>query len=261
MAGKRAFAQARSLNSKLICFPNTEYHNGSVGMSNVIAQLQECAAPEFNFLLTERPSRMANGFIDFGWYCREHAFCTLVVSALLGVACQAVRGDFIINTFDGFKLSSIGTDLDHAWCRSSTAPILDLSLNFKHFGQGPQLVKPIIQLGRNGIFDVRLLPDTTAVTTDFGQESVIGYIPRTVFHWTAFDLISNPLMLIATEEAAAISARVALHAFHVLRGTQHSFIGLKSQSESLVYLRRTFPDALLQLRQLLKQNQAPYIPK
>ena len=197
---------------------------------------------------------MANGFINFGWYCREHAFCTLTVSALLGFTCQVVRGDFIIRTFDGFKLSSIGTDLDHAWCHSSTAPVLDLSLNFQHFGQGPQLIQPIIQLGRNGIFDVRLLPATTAVTADFGQESVIGYIPRTVFHWTAFDLVSNPLMLIDTNEAAAISARVALHTFHVLRGTQGSLVGLMSQSESLVYLGRVFPDALSQLRQLLTQN-------
>ena len=62
--------------------------------------LRDQAAPEFNWLLTEPPFQTLDG-LDFGWFCREHAFCTAVVSALLGVSCDVVRGDFLVRAAGG----------------------------------------------------------------------------------------------------------------------------------------------------------------
>ena len=218
----------------------------------ILDRLQREAAPEFNFLLSEPPFR-TNGGRDFGWFCREHAFCTQTVAALLALPCRVVSGDFIISVQGHKRLSSIGEDSGHSWCTSTPAPVLDLSLHFREFGPGPQLAEPIVKLGRNGIFDVRLLPETTLATTAF-ETSVIGYIPRDTFTWTATDLAESPLLLLPTQEAAEISARVALHTFDVLSGTAPSLVGVSEQLDALALLREARPDPLPELRELLRSS-------
>lgn len=212
---------------------------------HILERLQREAAPELNFLLTEPPFR-TNGDLDFGWYCREHAYCTVIVAALLGLACEIVRGDFIVRVAQSMRLSSIGTDSDHAWCTSAVTPVLDLSLHFKQFGPGPQLAEPIVRLGSNGIFDVRTLPEDTLPTATFDTDSVIGYIPRQIFAWNAIELIRSPSLLLPTHEAAEISARVALHTFRVMCGSVHTLTG-QQQGDALAHLRNIHPEPVRDL--------------
>ncbi len=215
----------------------------------ILARLSREAAPEFNFLLSEPPFR-TNGGRDFGWYCREHAFCTQTIAALLGMVCRVVNGDFIVSVLGNKRLSSLHEDSGHSWCTSSTSPVLDLSLHFREFGPGPQLAQPIVKLGRNGIFDVRILPQNTSVMTAF-ETSVIGYIPRETCTWSAIDLVESPSLLLPTREAADISARVTLHTFDVLAGTAGSLIGKFDQIEALASLREARPQPLPELVRLL----------
>ena len=215
----------------------------------ILGRLQREAASEFNFLLTEPPFQ-SNGGRDFGWYCREHAFCTQAVAALLGMACRVVNGDFIVSVRGNKRLSSLHEDSGHSWCTCTATPVLDLSLHFRAFGPGPQLAEPIVKLGRNGIFDVRVLPENTSLMIAF-ETSVIGYIPRETCKWSAIDLAESPSLLLPTPEAAEISARVALHTFDVLSGTASSLIGKFDQADALASLRAARPDPLPELVQLL----------
>ena len=175
------------------------------------------------------------------------------MAVLLGLPCKVVSGDFIVSVQGNKRLSSIGEDSGHSWCTSAATPVLDLSLHFREFGPGPQLAEPIVKLGRNGIFDVCLLPETTPATTAFGT-SVIGYIPRDTFTWTATNLIADPSLLMPTREAAEISARVALHTFDVMSGTAPSRIGASDQADALAWLREVRPDPLPELRELLRSS-------
>lgn len=218
----------------------------------MLDSLQRVIAPEFNFLLSEPPFR-TNGGRDFGWYCREHAFCTQTVAAVLGMPCRVVSGDFIVSVQGIKRLSSLGEDSGHAWCTSTAAPVLDLSLHFREFGVGPQLAEPIVRLGRNGIFDVRILPEGTSVTTAFNT-SVIGYIPRETFTWSAVALAESPSLLLPTPEAADICARIALHTVDVLTGASTSLVGSLDQAEALARLREARPDPLPELRRLLRSQ-------
>ncbi len=215
----------------------------------IVVRLQREAAPEFHFLLTESPFRSSEG-LDFGWYCREHAFCTQTVAALFGLACNVVRGDIVISVRGNKRLSSIETDRGHTWCTSATTEVLDLSLNFQEFGAGPQLAEPVARLGRNGIFDVRVLPQDTSSAQPY-ETSVIGYVPRETCTWSAVDLAESPSLLLPTQEAAEISARVALHTFDVLSGAAASLIGTSDQADALSGLREARPAALVELRDLL----------
>jgi hypothetical protein len=216
---------------------------------SVLERLQKVAAPEFNYLLTEPPFRTADG-ADFGWYCREHAFCTHAVAALLGMRCRIVSGDFIVSVQGNKRLSSIDTGSGHAWCTSRSSPVLDLSLHFREFGPGPQLTEPIVRLGRNGIFDVRILPLETRFDALF-DTSIVGYIPRHEFKWTAVELADNPSHFLPTREAAEISARIAVHTFAVMSGERASLIGTLNQADALAALRSTFPQPLGALRERL----------
>jgi hypothetical protein len=202
----------------------------------ILGRLQRKAAPEFDFLLTEPPFRTSAGR-DFGWYCREHAFCTQAVAALLGMACRVVNGDFIVSVRDHKRLSSLHENSGHSWCTAKATLVLDLSLHFREFGPGPQLAEPIVKLGRNGIFDIRVLPENTLVTAAF-DTSVIGYIPRETCTWRAVDLAESPSLLLPTHEAAEISARVALHTFDVLSGAASSLIGRVDQADALFLYAR-----------------------
>lgn len=175
------------------------------------------------------------------------------MAALLGLPCKVVSGDFIVSVQGTKRLSSIGEDSGHSWCTSAATPVLDLSLHFREFGPGPQLAEPIVKLGRNGIFDVRLLPETTLATAAF-DTSVIGYIPRDTFTWTAADLVANPSLLMPTREAAEISARIALHTFDVLSRTAPSRIGASNQPDALAWLREGRPNPLPELRELLHSS-------
>jgi hypothetical protein len=169
-----------------------------------INKLQELAAPELNFLLTEPPG-LLDGEYDFGWFCREHAFCTVVIGGLTGIDFKIVRGDFLIRTPAGLRLCSIGTTSDHAWCRADSTPIVDFSLHFHQFPPGPQIAEPIIRLGRNGVFDVRILPADTEPFSDFDDAAFIGYIARDVFHKSAKEWVDAPLPFLRFDESAEIS--------------------------------------------------------
>lgn len=167
------------------------------------------------------------------------------------MTCSVVNGDFIVSVRGSKRLSSLHENTVHSWCTSTATPVLDLSLHFREFGPGPQLAEPIAKLGRNGIFDVRVLPENTVVTTAF-DTSVIVYIPREMLVGSALDLAERPSLLLPTQEAAEISGRVALHTFDVLSGTAPSLIGRFDQADALASLREARPDPLPQLRQLLR---------
>ncbi len=193
---------------------------------------------------------MADGGLDFGWYCREHAFSTQVLAALLGLDCTIVRGDFIVSVHGDKRLSSLGSDSGHYWCSCTSTPVIDLSLHFRAFGDGPQLAEPIVKEGRNGTFDVRLLPADTPPTAPF-DTSIIGYIPRQQFTWSALEVIREPDRLLPTREAGEISARVALHTYAVMHRAAISFVGILEQDEALARLRANYPDSLSRLEELL----------
>lgn len=221
---------------------------------NVIEDLAKYLAPELNFLLTMPPFETPSGGYDFGWFCREHAFCVLVIGKLCGLQCKIVRGDFLINFPDGDVLLSIETNTDHAWCRTNTTPVLDFSLHFHMFqkaSQVPDLASPITGLGQNGAFSVCLLPANTNL--HYYQSSIpyIGYIERTVYDWTALNLIQNPSLLLTTKEAEQICLAVSLHGFHVIQGLIPPLKGTITQSDAIKKIRSTYANPVKELRRLL----------
>ena len=218
-----------------------------------IEDLAKYLAPELNFLLTEPPFNTPSG-PDYGWFCREHAFGVLVIGKLCGLQCKIVRGDFLIYFSHGDYYTSIGTDTDHAWCRTSTTPVLDFSLHchmFQRAGRVPDLAFPITRLGQNGGFSVCLLPVSTN-TNDYDLPvPTIGYIERTVYDWTALDLIQNPSLLLTTKVSERICLAVSLHGFRVIQRLIPPLKGTMNQSGAVGSICRTYANPVKELKRLL----------
>jgi hypothetical protein len=222
-------------------------------MSEYIDRFCARAVPELNWLLTEPPFETPTG-TDFGWYCREHAFCTVAVGSLLGLSMAIVRGDFLLRC-NGYRLCSIGSGDDHAWCATADAPILDASMNL-HFLRMScpfgSLATPVRAAGRNGDFTIRFLPETTTSDDNIPNASLIGYIPRSSQPWSLPDLLSHPQDVLPENEAIDIACRVSLHAFGVVAGTRPSVVGRVDQPSGLQALRSEFPNPRKDLENMNK---------
>jgi len=230
--------------------------HGGARPARAVEQLRDQAAKEFNWLLSAPPHWAADGF-DYGWYCREHAYCTVVVGALLGLQCEVVRGDILVfHAPTQSRLSTLGAGAEHVYCRTMELPVLDLSLKLQPLLPGVDLDKPIVRLGRHGSWRVRILPGKIQITADLGPGSVIGYIPRSIIHGSAREFVESPTKLVATEEAGEIASWVALHTAGVLAGQRRSLVGVVHQKAALDQLASAFPDARNELLKALAKRQA-----
>jgi len=218
---------------------------------NALTAIRHSVAPELNFLLTEPPFERPDG-LDFGWYCREHAFCTAVIAALRGLDYQVVLGDFLVDVPGMSRLTSLTTDVYHAWCSLDGTDVLDFSLHFRWLWDRPQLAEPIWRFGRNGIFEILSLPQSANPSEGLGVCPSVGYIQRQVIEASALDLLVDPQVLLVSSEAADISCRVALHAFNVLCGKDRALRRTMSQAEGLARLSERHPDAQAQLIDLMR---------
>jgi hypothetical protein len=219
--------------------------------SSVLDQMTRIAAPELNFLLLEKPHVVADGGLDLGLFCREHAYCTALLGGLLGMPCQVVRGDILIVVPGRDRLSSIEDASDHAWCATTQVPVLDLSLSFQYFWMDPRTAGPICGLGMNGDFDVRILPSDTKQDAEVGSAPVVGYIPRRAIQRTPRALIAKPLSVLRNNTSADISAAVALHAYLLVSGDAEPIAGTMKQKPALDLLLERHSHPLDRLRALV----------
>jgi hypothetical protein len=178
-------------------------------MDNLTRTLCEFISPEANHLLTERPDRPdAPG--DFGWFCREHALVTRKVLHAIGHEVDIVRGhvSIFLGGGKGFTTVTSGTD-EHYWCRSTEYPLLDLSLNLKHFAGAPFRLGTILRPGTNGEFTIVVVPDER----QHAPPDDAKYI-----YYTPLDVTAS----IADPMALLVSELISLHIIDLVSGNTKS---------------------------------------
>ncbi len=220
---------------------------------NDIENIARSITPELNHLLSTRPFYV-NGGVDFGWFCREHAFCTVVILGLRQIPCEIVRGGIVI-TFQGKGLSTEATGDEHYWCQSVDIPVLDLSIQLDEFFPGSGFRPPIVGLRPNGSFNVQLLSGPASAEA-FDADREIVYIGRNKMAVSALDLLSSPTGFLRTKESFDMSCRIALHAHYLLLGRREAFQTRYSQKGALRELRNSFPEAHEQLTHELRECRA-----
>jgi len=213
-------------------------------------------APELNFLLTEPPFDTEAG-LDFGWFCKEHSFCTFIVSALLKKRVVIVRGDIFIfseNTFGQF-LTTMTTSDDHSWCKTSNSKILDLSVSLDCFEGYPKLDKPIFNPGfQNKPYKIKFIPNSFDINADHGDKPFIGYTEKIIVHHTTKELIMNPLLFLHTTESYYICLSICVHCYYLIVGEEKSIINSISQAEAIGSICNKYCNPAEHLLELLQKN-------
>lgn len=197
---------------------------------------------ELNYLLVERPGTAAPE--DFGWFCREHAFCTAALGAIFGWRFAIVRGGILIHTNSAVIRCLRKNGDEHVWCSLSSRPLIDLSANFFLFPRFPQLNDPVVQLGRNGDFDIKLIDEESA-SKNLNQDGCrLEYISGPTTSVSPSELVPWAAKELLQPDAMEIACRVALHTAGVLTGHAPSLIGTRlNQQECLHFLSNRIPNS------------------
>lgn len=194
---------------------------------DISSRLRKRIAPELNHLYTVPPFYGADGGIDCGWYCREHAVHTYIIAKLLGYDADIRRGDYLINA-DGMPvILSIGSRGDHAWCRVGEMLPVDLSMNFMYHGDVPKLQMPICKTGKNGGHFIHYTKNEAEAFS--APKGSLVFVEREIISIPVEELINDPYLFIydpVLEDAHSwhnvfgpeIYAAITLHCFRVATG-------------------------------------------
>lgn len=198
------------------------------------------AAPELNFLLTVPPfifdGDLDDGGLDYGWYCREHAFCAYMLGTFLKIDPHIIGGDVVVDAPGEQRLATHGTSPGHFWCSTRLTPILDLSLALRYHRMDPQLAGPVRGAGINGEFDIGVVPldfDPDAIIDNPDRRPMVGYLPRRSFCCSTRDLICMPTILFDHDQAHDISLCISIHLINLVQGAADSFLSGETHSEEM----------------------------
>lgn len=209
--------------------------------------------PELNFLLTEPPF-MAEEGLDFGWFCREHSFCMLIISSIFQIKMNIVIGDIFVfsgNSSSKF-LTTLSTNSDHSWCTAPNNKIIDLSICLDWFEGYPKLHKPILNTGKqNEPYVVKNITKHFDVNDEHGSEPFIGYNEVSLIPHSPKDLLIKPLLLLRTQESANICLSICLFCYHLIHEKEKSIINNISQPEAIRNICNKYRNPVKELYKLL----------
>lgn len=220
------------------------------------------AKVELNHIYTERPFVRPEGR-DEGWFCREHAMHTYFLLLLFGEkGCRIENGHFAVRFPGNVRITSHGTDSDHAWCATETWAPIDLSMTLKYHAGFPNFWPPIV--GEKGVkpYRVGYFSDEGEFVEELerGEEPMLLFLRQSAFD-NADELLDDPgkflflsdpgswLELYGSEAFAAIT----LHAFKVGMARGKS-LKRKSPQAAFEQIRMKYSDGRERVRRLLGEN-------
>ena len=210
-------------------------------------------------MLYTEPPRLDT--LDWGWFCREHAFHTYLLAKLFRFDAKLKVGHLAI----GFpeRHQSVIPDVNHAWCEVQSVSPIDLSAEFSKFPHFPNLVRPVLGQGTNGAFEVRQFTKHEEFDFEMNSRRNAFSLNYLEFEFTApsdeilvrnpskFLLASNPECLVNTH-GPRLFAGITLHLRDVVLG--HANPWFKTHDpKSVVRLldEREFKGAVPSLLELL----------
>jgi len=230
----------------------------------VISALRQMVAPELNHLYTVPPFIAADGGNDCGWYCREHALHVLFVASLFGARCDVRHGDFLICAPPYILITSIDSGAGHSWCSVNGVIPFDLSMTFRFYAPGPQLLGPIAGPGRNGPYTIVYSNDDEAARA-CEQPGVIHYVEREVQQASLLDLVSNPYGVIHAPivddpqswhriYGPEIYAKISLHCYRIATRAAKPLHRNLNPVDAARWISEQYPNAMHDLSALLQRG-------
>ena len=230
---------------------------------SVLKTLRDKIAPELNHLYTA-PAAEAGGILDPGWHSREHALHAFFVARMFGAPAEIIMGDYAIISRYVPPLTSMGTNVDHAWCSVNEVVPVDLGLTFHHYGAAPQLRTPIAGDGPNGDWHIEYSFDESPLDESVQDRNEILFIEKTILPHGAEALLADPFLLLAkpaledaehfaTRHGPGIYAKITLHCFACAMGRAKSVRPRLNRAEAVAWIAQNYADADALILQTLQK--------
>jgi len=182
---------------------------------------------------------------------------------MFGANADIRTGDFAFTSPYVRSVTSLGSDMGHAWCAVSGIVPVDLSLTFRHFGVRPQLSGPIIGTGKNGDWHVTYGCESSHIGSYREESNDIMLIERQIESHTAEELLQNPYRFLYPPQdndggswnvlfGQDIYAKVTLHCFLAASGRAKKVRFRFNSREAVRWICNNYPDAVGDIRNKLK---------
>lgn len=222
---------------------------------------------EINKLYTEPMFIAPDGGLDFGLFCREHAYHTYFLIRFAGISTTIKIGHFFIKTPEGITNCSLGSGADHAWCATQTVFPIDLSMTFHLAPDFPNIPKPLIGQKQNGEYLVRYFTDEKDFLQKIDEDSdtcCIYYYEERTFSASDSKLLMEPFCFLLPPSVPGgswadiygkdIFAKITFHLYKISLGHIKPLYN-KYNSEKLVrYIRSKYKAVMPKLIEILEKS-------
>lgn len=202
--------------------------------------LAEKVKPELNFLYTERPFE-ADGGLDFGWFCREHAYHGFFLAKALGFDADIRRGHVRIHDAEGEEVvTTFGETADHAWLRIGDQCPTDLSLTLRHIHADMPAIRLIAGQGNRDEYQISY-STTGDSETPQGPAGMgrIHYCETQLLSIPERDLFNDPFLLFPKPEKDGLTDvfgqdifhQITMHLLKLAKGEINSLFGYVSDPQ------------------------------
>jgi hypothetical protein len=188
--------------------------------------------PELNVIYHRRPFVTKKG-LDLGWYCREHAFHLYLVSRLLGHQTKICVGDFWLSLPEKrVRISSSGTEGDHAWCSINGVSPVDISVTLKYASKNTPDI-PLVygcSPANGSTCRIESLTDLSVGTSAFKQteNNLLTYHEKKTLAFDPISLLEEPYQFLHPPSVAQLSFpgvygsdvfyRISYHCYRIATG-------------------------------------------
>ena len=227
---------------------------------------------EMNTLYTEPMFLCPDGGLDFGLFCREHAYHTHLLIRLAGISSAIKIGHFFIRTSDGITNCSLGSGADHAWCASRKIFPIDLSMTFHLAPDYPELAMPLIDQGQNGPYTVRYFTDGETFLKNTKQNtgpSCIYYYEQNTFSVSEEKLLRDPFCFLLPPAVPGCSwadiygkdifAKITFHLHKIALGHIKPLYNHYNSKQIVKFIRSKYSATIPKLMKELEEKAQPFI--
>lgn len=223
---------------------------------------------ELNCLFTEPPQWLEGG-VDFGLFCREHAYVVYLLCRANGLPADIVLGHYFAVTPGGECNYTHDSGADHAWCAVGATVPVDLSMTFRcavwlpGWARVPDLVGPVLGPGTYGAYRVTYTRDEAEYRSLFASWSLghVAYLEVGRVEAAPLNLADDPFRFLLapasgvprlTDELGAdLYAKIVLHVDEIAHGHARRLAGTMPQARALQAVAAGYPEALPWLRSRL----------
>ena len=228
--------------------------------------LSSVVKAEMNMLYTEPPFMTSDG-LDFGLFCREHAYHTYFLCRLNGYPVEIKLGHYFVLVPGGLANLTLDTGADHAWCASGELRPIDLSMTFDLVDGFPDLLSPVLGTGQNGPYSIHYYLDEgpfRKYVRELPESCCICYLEQESFSMNDEALLENPFSFflppatqggsLADVHGSDISEKITLHLYKVALGHVKPLYRQMDSDEAVVFIKYKYPEALPRFREELRKN-------